>query len=64
MAIKKGDHIAQLIIERILNPPMEVVEGLEETSRGIGGFGSTRVNEVKSNDEGGPINEEEMIIIE
>ena len=43
---------------------MEVVEGLEETSRGAGGFGSTRINEVKQENEKERMNEEETIIIE
>ena len=43
-AIKKGDRIAQLIIERIATPPVVVVETLDETERGSGGFGSTGVS--------------------
>jgi dUTP pyrophosphatase len=40
-AIKEGDRIAQLIIERIYTPEVAVVEKLEESVRGGGGFGST-----------------------
>jgi len=40
-AIKEGDRIAQLIIERIYTPDVVVVEKLEESVRGAGGFGST-----------------------
>ena len=40
-AIKEGDRIAQLIIERIYNPEVVVVEKLPESVRGVGGFGST-----------------------
>jgi dUTP pyrophosphatase len=40
-AIKQGDRIAQLIIERIYTPNVVVVEKLAETVRGEGGFGST-----------------------
>jgi dUTP pyrophosphatase len=40
-AIKKNDKIAQLIIEKHYNFEFEVVNSLEETSRGTGGFGST-----------------------
>lgn len=40
-AIKEGDRIAQLIIERIYTPEVTVVEKLEESVRGAGGFGST-----------------------
>ena len=36
-----GDRIAQLILEKIDTPPVEEVQGLEETVRGSGGFGST-----------------------
>ncbi|KAF2498564.1 putative dUTPase [Lophium mytilinum] len=39
--IKAGDRIAQLIVERILMPTVVVVEKLEESVRGAGGFGST-----------------------
>lgn len=39
--IKKGEKIAQIVIEPMVAPEMEVVEKLEETERGSGGFGST-----------------------
>ncbi|GBF60180.1 deoxyuridine 5'-triphosphate nucleotidohydrolase [Trichophyton mentagrophytes] len=39
--IKEGDRIAQLILERIYTPEVLVVEQLEESVRGAGGFGST-----------------------
>ena len=39
--IKEGDRIAQLVIERIYTPEIVVVEELEETIRGEGGFGSS-----------------------
>jgi dUTP pyrophosphatase len=39
--VKSGDRIAQLIIEKHYNFEFEVVDSLEETSRGAGGFGST-----------------------
>lgn len=39
--IKSGDRIAQLIIEKISYPEVEVVESLDDTERGSGGFGST-----------------------
>ena len=39
--IKEGDRIAQLVIERIYTPDVVVVEELEESVRGAGGFGST-----------------------
>jgi dUTP pyrophosphatase len=40
-AIKEGDRIAQLVIERIYTPDVVVVEKLEASVRGAGGFGST-----------------------
>ena len=39
--IKDGDRIAQLIVERIANVDVEIVNSLEETTRGTQGFGST-----------------------
>nr|UMO80221.1 Deoxyuridine 5'-triphosphate nucleotidohydrolase [Pandoravirus aubagnensis] len=36
-----GDHIAQLIIERIATPEAQWVDDLDDTDRGDGGFGST-----------------------
>lgn len=41
LEIKKGDRIAQLLLEKIITPELEVVEKLDETVRGEGGFGST-----------------------
>lgn len=41
--IKKGDRIAQLIIERIDNPDIVQVDDLDDTQRGDGGFGSTGI---------------------
>ncbi len=43
--IKKGDRIAQLILEKIILPPVVEVEGdLDVTARQEGGFGSTGVS--------------------
>lgn len=39
--VNKGDKISQLVIMPILTPALEVVEDLEATERGNGGFGST-----------------------
>ena len=39
--IKKGDRIAQLILERYETPPIEEINIVEDTDRGSGGFGST-----------------------
>lgn len=38
---KKGDKIAQLVIHPIITPELELVDELEDTDRGSGGFGST-----------------------
>ncbi|PLN78393.1 deoxyuridine 5'-triphosphate nucleotidohydrolase [Aspergillus taichungensis] len=42
--VQEGDRIAQLIVERIYTPEVTVVEELEESVRGAGGFGSTGTN--------------------
>ena len=39
--IKRGDRIAQLILNRVAQARFEVVEELDQTARGEGGFGST-----------------------
>ncbi|KAG1169264.1 hypothetical protein G6F70_008487 [Rhizopus microsporus] len=39
--IKRGDRIAQLVIEKISTPEVVEVDSLEESERGAGGFGST-----------------------
>ena len=39
--IRKGQKITQLVIMPIITPPLELVDSLEETDRGTGGFGST-----------------------
>lgn len=39
--VNAGDKISQLVILPILTPALEIVERLEETERGAGGFGST-----------------------
>lgn len=44
--IKRGDRIAQLIIAPVQLGRMIEVESLDETARGIGGFGSTGVQTV------------------
>ena len=38
---KEGDKISQLVIMPILTPTFELVDSLEDTERGYGGFGST-----------------------
>lgn len=39
--IKKGERIAQIVIERVYTPKLEQVDELEATERGDSGFGST-----------------------
>ena len=39
--VRPGDKIAQLVIVPCLLPELELVDKLEETDRGDGGFGST-----------------------
>ncbi|KAI9140917.1 dUTPase-like protein [Paraphysoderma sedebokerense] len=41
--LNEGDRIAQLVLEKICTPEIQVVEDLDETARGAGGFGSTGV---------------------
>ncbi|KAL2022768.1 hypothetical protein VTK56DRAFT_4584 [Thermocarpiscus australiensis] len=43
-AVKEGDRIAQLIVERIYTPEVVEVQELEASVRGAGGFGSTGTN--------------------
>ena len=39
--IQRGDKIVQLVVIPCMAPPMTLVDELEETDRGDGGFGST-----------------------
>lgn len=41
--VAAGDRIAQLVIQQVSTASFEVVESLDETTRGAGGFGSTGV---------------------
>jgi len=47
IAVRRGDRIAQLILERIITPEVEEVSELDETNRGANGYGSTGINTVK-----------------
>ena len=40
-SVYKGDKISQLVVMPILTPELELVDDLDETERGDGGFGST-----------------------
>lgn len=39
--IKRGQKISQLVLLPIITPELELVDSLEDTERGTGGFGST-----------------------
>ncbi|TMW59987.1 hypothetical protein Poli38472_000029 [Pythium oligandrum] len=43
--VSRGDRIAQLIIEKIEYADIDVVDEIDETERGAGGFGSTGVEQ-------------------
>ncbi len=36
-----GDKVAQMLIQKVEHPDIEIVAALDETARGSGGFGST-----------------------
>ena len=42
-SLKRGERIAQMVINKHEHAKIEVVEDLDETARGAGGFGSTGV---------------------
>ena len=42
--VRKGDKITQLVLLPIITPELEVVDDLEATERGAGGFGSTGIS--------------------
>lgn len=39
--VRAGDRIAQLVVMEVRRPDVEIVDALDETERGAGGFGST-----------------------
>ena len=39
--VHRGDKISQLVIIPVITPEVELVDELEDTERGTGGFGST-----------------------
>ena len=41
VTVRKGDQVAQLIVEKIMRPAVKHVMALDPTARGEGGFGST-----------------------
>ena len=44
VSLEKHSRIAQLIIENVYKPVLEIVDDLDETQRGADGFGSTGVS--------------------
>ena len=42
--VKRGDRVAQLVCEKIAYPEIEELPSLDDTERGVGGFGSTGTN--------------------
>uniref|UniRef100_A0ACD5ZSX5 Uncharacterized protein n=2 Tax=Avena sativa TaxID=4498 RepID=A0ACD5ZSX5_AVESA len=42
-AVRPGDRVAQMVVERVATPEVAEVDDLEDTARGQGGFGSTGV---------------------
>lgn len=46
--IKQGDRIAQAVLNKVEQITWKEVENLDETERGLGGFGSTGVSENKT----------------
>ena len=39
--VERGDRIAQLVLAQVAQLPLETVESLDATERGVGGFGHT-----------------------
>ncbi len=42
-SVKTGEKIAQLVIQEVVTPEFQVVDELDQTDRGVGGFGSSGV---------------------
>ncbi len=41
VTVRRGDRIAQLVVAPVARASFDIVESLDETGRGVGGFGST-----------------------
>jgi dUTP pyrophosphatase len=41
VTIRRGDRVAQMVVNRVTRVRLEVVDGLDQTVRGAGGFGHT-----------------------
>ena len=46
VTIVPGDRIAQLVFVPVVRAEFEIVEGFEESVRGVGGFGHTGVSTI------------------
>ena len=44
VSVGYGDRIAQLLVQRVELPEIEIVDSLDIAARGTGGFGSTGVD--------------------
>jgi dUTP pyrophosphatase len=42
--IKHGDRVAQMVFSRVYRPSFQEVSDLDQTTRGVGGFGSSGLN--------------------
>jgi len=51
-AVDKGARIAQILFNEVKIPHLEIVEELPNTSRGVGGFGSTGLYDIALGDAG------------
>jgi dUTP pyrophosphatase len=43
VTIRRGDRIAQLVVAPVSRAQFELVDELPESTRGVGGFGSTGI---------------------
>ncbi len=41
--IRRGERIAQMVVQKVYRAELEIVEKLDETERNTGGFGHTGV---------------------
>lgn len=48
VTIRRGDRVAQLLVQRVGHATVVVTPSLQETERGAGGFGSTGVDAPKA----------------
>ncbi|MDV8008148.1 dUTP diphosphatase [Rhodococcus sp. IEGM 1318] len=53
--IRRGDRIAQLVVQRVELPVFEEVESLDDTTRGTGGYGSSGGHSILDTDAPGAV---------